>query len=522
MTRLDKKDNQIAMIFSLSDPSFISVLSDIAAREPERLFGTFNERPLTFGELDRQAEALANHLHRDLGILPGERAAVMMHNGPEAIAVLFALAKTGIIWVPVNARQRGAGLKYILEHCEPALLFTDTELWPVVVDSNAAFTGKTLLLGGERDTISKVLGGHDRLDAQVPHMSDLYALMYTSGTTGSPKGVRVTHAMMTYALKSVGLLCSIRPGDIFFQWEPFYHIGGAQMLLLPLFFDVQLALTERFSASRFWGQVNASGATHIHYLGGVLQILLKQATSELETTHKVRIAWGGGCPAEIWPTLKKRYGFDIRECYGMTEASSLTTFNAEGRSGSVGRAVPWLNVAIHDDQGSPVVTGKPGQIVVHETQPGVLFDGYFRNPSATAKALSDGMLHTGDRGWLDADGYLYFLGRMTDSVRCRGENVSAWEVESVTQQHPDVEECAMIGVDADVGEQDIKLFLKPKAGHALEPQELHNWLKERLASYQCPRYFTVVEEFERTPSQRIIKHRLPTTRHDAWDSQQNR
>ncbi len=507
------------MKFNLNDPSFILALRHIAAREPERLFGSFDQRPLTFGQLDRQSEALGVHLRRELGIQPGERAAVMMRNGPEAIAVVFALAKAGIVWVPVNARQRGNGLKYILEHCAPSVLVADADLWPVVVESGAAFTGRTLLLGGEEDSLSQPLAGGERLDAPVPAMSELYALMYTSGTTGKPKGVCVTHAMMAYALKSVELLCSIEPGDVFFQWEPFYHIGGAQMLLLPLFFDVRLSLTERFSASRFWEQVNASGATHVHYLGGVLQILLKQPPSELESAHNVRIAWGGGCPSEIWSTLQDRFGFEIRECYGMTEASSLTTFNAEGRPGSVGRAVPWLDIAIHDEQDRPVPAGEPGQVVVRETQPGVLFGGYFRNAEATEKTLANGLLHTGDRGWLDADGFLYFLGRITDSVRCRGENVSAWEVESVTQQHPDVEECAMIGVAADIGEQEIKLFLKPKAGRAIELQALHRWLKERLASYQCPRYLAVVEEFERTPSHRIVKHSLPTTTHEAWDSQ---
>jgi crotonobetaine/carnitine-CoA ligase len=224
--------------------------------------------------------------------------------------------------------------------------------------------------------------------------------------------------MMTYALKGIDLLCSIQKGDVFFQWEPFYHIGGAQMLLLPFFFDVKLALTERFSATHFWEQVNLSRATHIHYLGGVLQILLKQTPSPRETSHRVRIAWGGGCPAEIWPKLEERFGFEVRECYGMTEASSFTTFNSEGKAGSVGRAVPWLEVAIHDEQNRPLPTGEAGQIIVRETQAGALFDGYFRNASAPDNALGKGALHTGDRGQLDSDGHLYFLGRMTDSVRC--------------------------------------------------------------------------------------------------------
>lgn len=509
------------MTLSLSDPSFIEALRDTAMREPGRLFGTFDQQPLTFGELNRQAEALAAYLHQDMGLRAGDRAAVMMRNSPVAIVIVFALAKAGIVWVPVNARQRGVGLKYILEHCEPSVMLVDADLMPIITDSGAELPDKTLQLGGAVNDLPELLGRQRSLDAPAPQMSDRYALMYTSGTTGNPKGVQVTHAMMTYALRSVERLCSIKAGDVFFQWEPFYHIGGAQMLLLPLFFDVQLAITDRFSASRFWEQVNTSGATHIHYLGGVLQILLKQDAQEQETGHKVRIAWGGGCPSEIWSELQDRFGFEIRECYGMTEASSLTTVNAQGTPGSVGKPLPWLDVDIVDEQGRSVSVDQPGQIVARETQPGVLFDGYFRNPIATAEVLSGETLYTGDRGSMDADGNLYFFGRMTDSVRCRGENVSAFEVESVAQQHPDIEECAMIGVDAEIGEQDIKLFVKPKAGHAVQPEKLHDWLKTRLAPYQCPRYLSIVNEFERTPSQRIIKRKLPDTVSDAWDSQQH-
>jgi carnitine-CoA ligase len=143
--------------------------------------------------------------------------------------------------------------------------------------------------------------------------------------------------------------------------------------------------------------------------------------------------------------------------------------------------------------------------------------GYFRDPDATAKSLRAGALHTGDMGAWDSSGNLYFHGRMSDSVRVKGENVSAWEVESVAAVHPGVEECAMIGVSAEVGEQDIKLFVKLKPGSSLDPAAISGWLAERLAPYQLPRYVAIVEEFERTPSQRIIKHRLSPSRDDCWD-----
>ena len=149
--------------------------------------------------------------------------------------------------------------------------------------------------------------------------------------------------------------------------------------------------------------------------------------------------------------------------------------------------------------------------------PGAIFPGYFNNPEATAKALRNDSLYTGDYGSFDADGTMFFHGRMTDSVRCRGENVSAWEVEHVAVDHPDIEDCAMVGVVSDVGEQDIKLFVKLKPGHRLEEAALSGWLAERLAPYQNPRYLAVVADFERTASQRIMKHKLSKALDDCWD-----
>src|SRR5262249_36855590 len=150
------------------------------------------------------------------------------------------------------------------------------------------------------------------------------------------------------------------------------------------------------------------------------------------------------------------------------------------------------------------------------------FSGYFRNPAASARALRDGALYTGDLGSFDAEGNLTFLGRMTDSVRCRGENVSAWEVERVAAAHPAVEDCAMIGVAAEIGEQDIKLFIQPKGGECLAPAALSAWLGARLAPYQNPRYIAVVASFERTASQRIMKHKLPRAVDDCWDRLRSR
>ncbi len=495
---------------------FLSLFLSEAARDPTRVFASFEGRSVTLGELDGASAALASALHAHG---PDTRVAVMMGNGPRTLAVLFAIARAGAVWVPVNARLRGEGLRYVLGHSEPRVLIVDADLLSTVAACGADLAAvSTIVAGDAGDTLDALLRGPAPRspDPDLPGPEAPFAIMYTSGTTGPPKGVIVTHRMMRLAGEAVAHLSDARSGDTFFVWEPLYHIGGAQLIVLPLIRPVRLAMVARFSASRFWDEVRAQRATQIHYLGGILQLLLKQPPRLDDASHDVRIAWGGGCPTDIWRPFEARFGVAIRECYGMTEASSLTTGNDAGVVGSVGRPLPWFQVDLRDRDGAPTSAGDAGEIVVRTSLPGAIFPGYFRNEEASAKALRDGALHTGDLGRFDADGNLLFLGRMGDSVRCRGENVSAWEVERVAAAHPDIADCAMIGVAASIGEQDIKLFVQGRAGASLDPRALFAWLAERLAPYQVPRYLAVVDAFERTPSERIMKHRLSPSLDDGW------
>jgi crotonobetaine/carnitine-CoA ligase len=330
----------------------------------------------------------------------------------------------------------------------------------------------------------------------------------------------LTDAMYRAAGRTAGLLADLRPGDVLLFWEPLYHIGGSETIVASLHYGVPIALVERFSASRFWAETRRYGATHIHHLGGIMGLLMKQPERDDDAGNPVRISWGGGAPAQIWEAFERRFGLRIREAYGLTEGASFTTINLEDRVGSIGKPVDHFEVRIVGEDGAPLGPGRIGEIVQREREPGLLTPGYFKDPERTRAALRDGWLHTGDLGYRDEEGFFYLVGRQKDSLRRRGENVSAWEVERVVNLHPSVEESAVIGVPSELfggGDEDIKVFVKVTPGTRLDPPELARWCERYLARFQVPRYVEFVEAFPKTPSERIRKDELSRSVAESWD-----
>ena len=478
-------------------------------RDPARTVVHFEDRAITCEDAARHVAQLQRWF-AERGLAQGDRVAVMLGNSPEHIHLIYALHLSGLVWVPVNTKLRAAGLEYLLQHAEPRLFVVDEEFDAVTAELDCGAAERTHLPAFDASDSSAgfatpAIGVHDPL-----------CIIYTSGTTGAPKGVVFTHRMMRIASEAALRVADVRHGDRLFLWEPLCHIGGAQMLLLPFLENVTLHAVPRFSASQFWPQVEHAGATQLHYLGGVLDILMQLPESEQPAAHTLRVAWGAGVSASSWTSIETRLKVSLRECYGMTDCSSFATANLTGKPGSIGRALPWIDLELLDENGLPVKDGEAGEIVLSSKVEGTFLPAYLKNPEATRAALRNGRLHTGDRARRDAEGDLFFIGRQTDSMRVRGENVSAWEIERIFAAHPAIRASAAIGVASEIGEQDILLNVQFK-GEPVAWPALHAWARERLASFQLPRYYRAVPGFELTASERVKKHLISRSTEDAWD-----
>lgn len=518
------------MLFFDSVETIPQMLARRARENGSHVYCTFADQVLTITELERRSTRIANALFA-AGFQKGDRICIMLPNSIEHVLLFFGCIKAGLVQVPVNVKHTGASLSFLLQHSDPKGVIATHEvasqLLPALAERPLPVT---IWLGSLPDGANDQMTFEDLVAAEndtpltsLPAPADLLFLTYTSGTTGMPKGVMVTEKMVRGTALGCILVASPEPGDVFYLWEPFYHVTGSETLVLGIMREVTLALAERFSASRFWSDCRRVGATHIHYVGGVLQILLRQPPGPEDRDHKVRIAWGGGCPVQTWSLFEERYGIELREGYGMTETSSFCTMNLDRKIGSVGTNIPWFDVRISKFEGEDDADAlEEGQIVVRALEPGMNTRGYFNNPEASVALFKGEWLQTGDRGYRDEDGHIIFKGRIKDSVRRRGENVSAWEVERVINGHPLVEESALIGVVNELGDEDLKIFIRVTEGASLQPQELFSWCDGKMPSFQIPRFIAFTEMFSRTPSERIRKAELSRSTSDCWDSEAGR
>ena len=501
----------------LDDETIAELLARRARTSPDPIYCTFKGERISVGMLDRRVNQVAALLKSE-GLQKGDRVAVMLPSHPDHLYLLFALARLGMVRVPINVHLLGAPLAHLLD-----------ELAPQAIVADIAFRANLEELSG---TLPRILwrngtdAAFDRFatceeDDAPPRVNtdEIIALSPSSGTTGAPKGVLKSDRQLRAGPMAILRLTEAGPGDTFLFWEALHHGSGVAVAIAALMGGFQLAMLERFSASGFWDDVRRHGATHIHYLGSVLPMLLKQPQRPDDRAHGVRIAWGGGCSADVWHAFAERFGVSMREGYGLSELITFVTANIDGPAGSIGKPLSYYEISLLADDGSPVEPGDKGEIAIRALEPGLGFLGYFRNPQADAAARRGELFLSGDLAHRDASGNLFYAGRKKDMLRRRGINIAAWDVESVIAQHDAVAEVALVGVPSELGEDELKLFVRVREGANLTPADLIGWCSGKLAYFQVPRYVEFIDAFPKTPTQRIQKKELSRSVAGIWDAE---
>jgi crotonobetaine/carnitine-CoA ligase len=453
---------------------------------------------------------------------------LMLPNCIELAMAWFALAKLGAVTAPVNTAFRGALLADAINLVESRLLIVHASLWPQVDEVRAALvTVGHVVVVGESPAGAPVLPWSAlRADAgespPVPDAAfdDLALLLYTSGTTDRSKAAMISNRFVLRQAQGVIDGLGLRADDVLYCPYPMFHLDAAVMTIAPaLLMRGVAAIGERFSVSRYWDEVRTLKATVFDFMGATITMLWKQPPSPRDREHSARLGWGVPLPA--WaPEFEARFGCRLVELYGSTEVGAIiyTPLDEARRAGSCGKLRGPFEAKLLDGRGFEVAPGTPGELAVRPLEPSVIMDGYYGMPRATHAAFRDLWFHTGDLLRRDEDGFFYFVGRLNDIVRRRGENISAAEVERAIEAHPDVLECAVIGVPSEMTEEEVMAFVVLREGSRLEPRALTDWCSTRMARFMMPRFVRFLPALPKTPTDKVEKFRLRQQgAGGAWD-----
>lgn len=458
--------------------------------------------------------AAAATVWSELGVQRGDLVVVALPNGLPFLLAWHGLNRLGAVMVPLNLHFRAREASYVLAHSRAAHVITSAAHAAEVVEEAAAELDPAPRIHHIEDLLAPLAAAAPRRGLPDLGAEEPAAVLYTSGTTGPPKGCITTHAH--YSVNGALLADSIRlaPGDTKLIMLPLFHMNAENSTMAVLHAGARAYLRDGFSARSFWAEVVEHQVTHTHYLGAVLPVLDKREDPPVGASS-LRVLWGAGCSPEAIERLESRWGVRIIEVFGMTETGMdlCNPYDGPRRPGSCGLPVPGRRIRLLGDDGGEVPVGEVGQIVI-ERAPGMT-TGYLHNEQATAGLYRDGWLYTGDLARRDEDGYHYFVDRAKDIIRRSGENIGSAEVEGVLREHPAVEDAACVPFPDELRDEEVHAVIQLVPGlgpHEVPPEQLLAWCAERLASYKLPRYLEYATGLPRTPTGKVQKSELRAPR----------
>jgi carnitine-CoA ligase len=529
----DEIQAKIAAVWNAMDASWESygkIFEDKATMNAEKVALITDHEQMTYAQLDARVNRLGNAFEA-LGIQKDDKVCVMLPNIPEFLYVWWGNAKLGGITVPLNTAFKGEGLAYIINHSDAETLVIDHRYLPALEDIRGALhhLKRLIVLGPDGTRAAKLPAGAidfaELLTAPATSpmkevwSEDIDSIMYTSGTTGLPKGVIHRHSRC-YGGFVLPIMTGYTAQDVVYNTLPLFHIGGQNMVWMALVADTTVVLAERFSASRFWKDVRQHGATFTLCLGAMIPILHKQPVHPDDGDNPLRIALSAAAPKTIWEEFERRFHVKIVELYSQTEGGFMinTAAKTEDKIGSMGKPGATYAMKVVDSNDQELPPGAVGELIYKPTS-GTALTEYYKNPEATAEKTRGGWIRSGDLAYQDADGYFFFVDRQSDFMRRRGENISSFEVEKIINGHPNILESAAYAIPSELGEDEVMVAIVLQPGATLEPGELMQYCEARMAYFMIPRYVRVVQALPKTGTERTMKYQLKATgvTTDTWD-----
>ena len=480
----------------------------------------------SYAQLRQKVRKLAGGFH-DQGVGRGDHVAVWMFDSKEAILTFFAINYLGAVFVPLNTAYKGQVLSHVLNVSDAKVIVAHGQLLERLGEGDVAQIEKAIAVG--EYVLPEAINGVDfygveSTASEPPELDrpiepwDVQSIIFTSGTTGPSKGVLSSY-LHIFTNAGPETWHFVTGEDRFLINMPIFHIGGMGVIFVMLCRGGSIAVMDGFDTEKFWPFVRESKTTAFFLLGVMTTFLLKQEPSDDDKNHDVRLAFMVPL-TETCTEFYERFGIDVYTIFNMTEISSpIVSEPNPTKRGTCGKKREGVDVRLVDENDCEVAPGEIGEMIVRTDRPWGMNSGYYKNPEATAEAWRNGWFHTGDCFRQDDEGYFYFVDRMKDAMRRRGENISSFEVEAEVVAYPSVREAAAYAVPSDLGEDDVMISVAPVAGKDIDPKDLVEFLGERMPYFMVPRYIRVLDELPKTPSSKVMKHVLRSegVTSDSWD-----
>ena len=499
-----------------------------ASQQPGKIFAVFADgEQWSYAETRQMAIRTANAL-RALGVRQGERVLVWLPNSADCLRVWFGLNYLGAVYVAINLAYRGKLLQHTVALSEARLAIVHADLQQRLAEIDCRQLEEIVVLGGEPAPIDRLsarpacaLSSDDEtppaLDRDIAPW-DLQSIMFTSGTTGPSKGVLSSYVHLHQAAQAFSAPF-LGPDDRYMINLPLFHAGGLMPVTTMLIHGGSISMVDAFDTDSFWPTVRRTGITSTILLGVMGGFLLKRPPSADDRMHTLKTCTYVPLN-DTALTFHERFGTDILTHYNQTELSMPLLSAANPTAlGCVGRPRAGVQVRIVDENDCELPVGEAGELIVRTDCPWALNHGYAGNPEATAAAWRNGWFHTGDALRRNAQGDYFFVDRLKDAIRRRGENISSFEIESEVMAYPGIREAAAVATPSAVAEDEVMVVVALQPGAEFEPAELIAFLRPRMAHFMLPRYVRVMDALPRTPTAKIEKVRLRAEGRtaDTWD-----